>query len=60
MKSKKTKREEARADFSVSAGGKSSKDMTHSELVAVYQSSIPTKETAEERLDRINAFRCGW
>lgn len=42
------------------ANGKSSKDCSHEELVSVYRAGIPNKETDKERLDRINAFRCGF
>ena len=42
------------------AKGKSSADCTLLERIEVYRQSIPKKETPKQRLDRINAFRCGW
>lgn len=42
------------------AKGKSSVDCTLLERIEVYRQSIPKTETPKQRLDRINAFRCGW
>lgn len=42
------------------AKGKSSKDCTFQERVRVYKQTVSKAETPEERLRRINAFRCGW
>ena len=47
-------------NFKKLANGKSSKDCTHDEACAVMRASKPKEETWQERLDRINAFRCGW
>ena len=47
--------------FIENSNGKSSKDCTKEEIIKIYLSSIPNKEeTPEERLKRINDFRCGW
>ena len=42
------------------SNGKKSKDCTILERIQVYKKSIPIKETDKQRMDRINAFRCGW
>ena len=42
------------------ANGKSSKDCTYEEAYKVYKQTVSKAETPEERLKRINAFRCGW
>lgn len=42
------------------AKGKSSKDCTFEEAVKVYRQTVGKAETREERLRRINDFRCGW
>jgi len=42
------------------ANGKKSKDCTFEEMVKVYRQTVSKAETDEERLRRINAFRCGW
>lgn len=49
-------------DLKEFANGKSSKDCTIPERIAVYKASKPKgrEETPKERLDRINRFRCGW
>lgn len=42
------------------ANGKSSKDCTLDEAINIYKAGIPKEETMAERMERINAFRCGW
>lgn len=42
------------------ANDKSSEDCSYEELVRAYRAGIQKNETDKERLDRINAFRCGW
>jgi hypothetical protein len=51
---------EKRAKNKELANGKSSKDCTFDEACNVYRASIKKDETDKDRLDRINAFRCGW
>jgi hypothetical protein len=42
------------------AKGKSSKDCTKDEAINVYKAYVSKSETTDERIKRINAFRCGW
>lgn len=60
MSDEKEKREEMQSENRILANGKSSKDCTIDERIAVYRQTVSKSETPEERLRRINAFRCGW
>lgn len=42
------------------SNGKSSKDCSLKELAKVYKQTVCNAKTEKEKLDSINAFRCGW
>lgn len=47
-------------NFKKLANSKPSKDCTHDEACEVMRNSRPPEETFDERMKRIQAFRCGW
>lgn len=52
--------EKEREEIKEIADGKSSKDMNLDERINVYKSYVGKAGTDAERLERINAYRCGW
>jgi hypothetical protein len=52
--------EKLKAENKELSNGKSSKECTPDEIYKVYRQTVSKSETPEERIKRINAFRCGW
>lgn len=42
------------------ANGKSSKESSLEQRVAIYRATVLNAATPEEQRERIHAFRCGW
>lgn len=57
---RKEKQEEVQHNLKDLANGKSSKDCSPDEAWDVYRAYVGKSKTREERLRRINIFRCGW
>ena len=47
-------------NFKELANGKPSSDCTHEEACSVMRASRRENETWDEKMARIQAFRCGW